>query len=95
MSNENQYDAAAKNFLANKNLMAHILKGCVPEFRDFDIETIIAEGLEKDVEVGKVIVHRPTMLKGMSTEDATTDEGTAFYDIRSDVTVPEMTRRGN
>lgn len=92
MSNENQYDAAAKNFLASKMLLAHILKGCVPEFRDFDIETIITEGLEKEAEVSKVVVHRPVMLQGMSTEDATPDEGTVFYDIRADVTVPGTDR---
>ena len=41
MADENMtYDAAAKSFLANKVILARILKHCVKEFADCDLKDI-------------------------------------------------------
>ena len=84
----NQYDNIAKNFLSNKSVIARILKGCAEEFKSFDIETIIAEGIEKEPEISKVRVDRPLLIQGENVEDSAIEEGTVFYDIRVDTVVP-------
>ena len=35
-------DSACRNFLAEKQIMARILKDCVEEFRDIDLDLIIS-----------------------------------------------------
>ena len=45
-SNWARYDAACKRLLANKQVLARILKSCVPEFYDCDCKDIESKYIE-------------------------------------------------
>ncbi len=55
---ETRYDEAAKKLLANKIVLAHILKGCVEEYKDCSINDIAEKYIEGEPEIGTVGVHR-------------------------------------
>lgn len=80
-----EYDTNAKYLLADKQILARILKYTVKEFQDMPVEDIISS-IGDDIEVGT----RP-LDPGLSnlgrvnvagTEDNVPGEGTIFYDIR-------------
>ena len=84
------YDAACKNVLSEKGIVAHILKTCVEEYKDSTIEEII-QCIQGKPEIDKILVQDaslPTRIGGEQTEDASDKEGTIFYDIRFTATVP-------
>ena len=79
------YDENAKELLAEKIILAHILSGSVPEFRNVAPEDIIPliEGTPQVSEVpvfpGGTINPKVT---GLSNEDSTPNEGKVTYDVR-------------
>ena len=84
------YDAACKNVLSEKGIVAHILKTCVEEYKDSTIEEIIRY-IQGKPEIDKILVQDvslPTRIGGEQTEDVSDKEGTVFYDIRFTATVP-------
>ena len=86
-----QLDAAVKEVLANKQILARILKVCVSEYKDCDVKDIEEKYIEGVPSIGSVPVHRSDNspnINGMNTEDKTTSEGTQFFDIRFYATLP-------
>lgn len=94
---EAKYDEAAKKLLANKIVLAHILKGCVAEYESCSIEDIAETYIEGEPEISTVGVHKDesnqsvsvaaqrqatTQIKGITTEDSSQTEGTVYYDVR-------------
>lgn len=82
-----QYDRAAKNILADKQILARILKECVSELQNFSIEQIINESLTGNIEIGTVPIDRdvPELL---NSEDVSVKEGIVRFDILLWVKIP-------
>lgn len=51
------YDAACKRLLANKVIFTWIMKGCLEEYRDFDVDAIAEKYIEGDLQIAKVAVN--------------------------------------
>ena len=89
---EAKYDAAAKNLVSDKQVLARIVKGTVKEFEDYSIDEIIA-GIEGEPEVAvrevfpgkhsnkEIGENAPGAIYGMNTESAIPGEGKVTYDI--------------
>ena len=88
-----RYDAACRQLISNKAILAWILKGCVEEFYGCDIRDIAERYIEGTPEVGTVGVHPDETneetpaaagdtITGMNTEDTTLTEGKVTYDVR-------------
>lgn len=80
-------DAECKAFLADKQILAWILRDCTPEFREYSIP--IMRCIEGEPEIGTVPVHKDLTgryvakkIAGMAEEDTSSYEGTVRYDIR-------------
>lgn len=89
------YDAACKRLLANKIILAWIMKCCLEEYRDFGVEEIATKYIEGDPQVSQGSVNPDEdsgyggdQIKGAKTEDSTIKEGTITYDIRFYAVVP-------
>ncbi|MGN1405121.1 MAG: hypothetical protein ACI4WM_02520 [Erysipelotrichaceae bacterium] len=52
---EAAYDSCAKKILSNKFLIAHILKECLEEYKNVDIDYIVTNCLNSKVRVLKCI----------------------------------------
>lgn len=79
------YDANVKYLLADKQILARILKYTIQECRDMEIEDIIS-CIGNDIEVASAALDPGLSNLGRVREDKTEDnvpgEGTIFYDIR-------------
>ena len=88
-----RYDEACKELLSEKIILAWIMKSCVDEFRDIDVDKIAATCIEGTPQVSEVPVApdeaTPSQILGASTEDSTIREGTITYDIRFHAIVPK------
>ena len=91
-----QYDASVKKILANKKILAWILKECVPEFKDIPVEYIAKRCIGKP-EISVTAVDQDEQdreedqtenIIGLNIEDSSEKEGKIFYDIRFNATVP-------
>ena len=84
-----EYDQTAKRLLSEKPVMAYILKGTVPEFRDASLSDIAEKYIEGEVQVSAVpvspdktnTVAAPKKLKGLRNEDGSPTEGWVTFDI--------------
>ena len=83
------YDKTAKKLLANKQILAQIMKGCVDEYSECSVDEIAEKYIEGTPEVGTVGVHvddtnrlprTPEVITGSNNEDSTLTEGTVHYD---------------
>lgn len=83
----NASDAAAKNVIAHRQVLAQILKGCVDEFKDVPIQVIQKECIER-ISKSKDPVTPPESIIGEDNVDKSTKEGTVKYDIRFTASVP-------
>jgi hypothetical protein len=73
-------------------ILAHIMKECVSEFKDFDVNYIAENCIEGTPQVSEVEVHinnKPEKIVGMNTEDRTMDEGVVFFDIKFVAVLPQ------
>lgn len=78
------YDNYCKRLLANKQILAGILRTCVTEFRDCSIKDIEEKYIEGTPQVSGSVVHQDEageFIRGTNTEDTTMTEGTVTYDI--------------
>lgn len=94
--NKAAYDAACKRLLANKVILAWIMKSCLEEYRDFEVDEIAKKYIEGFPQITKVAVNPDEeikqyseQIKGAKTEDSTIKEGTITYDIRFYALVPQ------
>lgn len=81
---KSQYDTQVKMLLAEKIILAWILKYSAAEFQECSIEEIVSL-IEGDPQVSEVPVApglTTDRITGMSTEDAVPFEGRVTYDIR-------------
>lgn len=90
------YDAACKRLLANKTILAWIMKSCMEEYRDFVVNEIAQKYIEGEPQIAQAAVHPDEetdssgeQIKGAKTEDSTIKEGTVTYDIRFYATAPQ------
>ena len=86
-----EYDAACKRLLSEKIILAHILKGCVTEFRDFDPDFIAETCIESPPKVSEVPVapdETGAALRGMNTAQTSPTEGSVYFDIYFSAVVP-------
>ena len=80
---DSSYDKAAKKLLANKQILAQIMKNCVNEYSACSVDEIAEKYIEGTPEVGTVGV-----ITGSNNEDSTLTEGTINYDVRFDAIAP-------
>ena len=94
---DSDYDKTAKKLLANKQILAQIMKGCVDEYSECSVDEIAEKYIEGTPEVGTVGVHiddtnrppkAPEVITGSNNEDSTLTEGTVRYDVRFDAIAP-------
>ena len=81
------YDAACKRLLSEKIILAWIMKNCLEEYRDCDVDEIAEKFIEGIPQVGEAAVvldesNRVPMIHGTGNEDASPTEGIITYDIR-------------
>ncbi len=79
------YDTNVKYLLADKQILAWILKYAVKEFRDMEIREIIScIGDDIDIGIRPVAPGLSNLgrVQGANTEDSILGEGTVYYDIR-------------
>ena len=96
-----KYDNCVKALLANKSIQAWILKCCVDEYKEFDLQQI-EECIQGTPEVSAKAVHRnegdkteKSLLDGNqeiigdNSEDSSVTEATITYDVRFTSLVPK------
>ena len=86
-----QYDAACKNVLSEKGIIANILQDCVGEFQTCSIDEIVNRCIEGQPETGTVVVEPNggiSRITSQQVEDKSEREGTVFYDIRFTAVAP-------
>ena len=81
------YDAACKKLLSEKIILAWIMKNCLEEYRNCDVDEIAEKYIEGTPQVGEIAVapdesNKTSMIHGIGTEDTSLTEGTVTYDIR-------------
>ena len=79
------YDSICKGMLANKQIVAQIMKNCVPEYREVPIEEIPNYIKETIFNNDKII--------GMNTEDEKIDGALIRYDVLFQAIVPGKKER--
>lgn len=88
------YDEACKKLLANRIILAWIMKSCLEEYRDIDVNEIGEKYIEGEPQIGNMAVHldemvgRGEQIRGEKTEDNTLTEGTVTFDIRFNALIP-------
>ena len=90
------YDESCKNILANKIILAWIMKSCMKEYKDCSIRDIADHCIEGIPEISQREVHRneapasdPGKIRGENTEDKAVNEGTVRYDIMFRAILPQ------
>jgi hypothetical protein len=87
-----KYDRYCKNLLADRAILAHIMKECVSEFKDFDVKYIAENCIEGTPQISETAVHvnnKPRKIVSLNTEDSTMDEGVVFFDIKFVAVLPQ------
>ena len=89
------YDAACKRLLANKIILAWIMKSCLEEYKTHSIHEIAEKYIEGVPQIAEVAVNPDEETRncgeqiwGVKNEDSTIQEGTITYDIRFLAIVP-------
>lgn len=78
-------DNLCKRVLADKYILAWILKSCTDEFKDCEIRDIAEKYIEGQPEIGSVGVlpdQTNRRINGISNEEPSVSEGSVRYDIR-------------
>ncbi len=90
------YDAACKRVLSEKVILARIMKACLEEYKDCDVNDIAEKYIEGQPQVSTIPVlpdEDSPIIQGMDTEDKSVHEGTVTYDIRFRAIVPGTRER--
>lgn len=79
------YDAAAKQLLARKPLLAYVMKNTLREYAGLDLATIANDFIEDDVRVSTEPVDErrvaSPLVFGQRNEDDSLDDGAVLYDV--------------
>lgn len=86
-----QYDGFCKSVLSYKDVLAQIMKHCVDECKDYDLDTIKNKFIEGEIFTSSEPVDAKTAktIIGDNTEDGIIGEGTVHYDVRFQVRIPD------
>ena len=87
-----RYDHICKLILANREIIAPIMKSCLPEYEACEISDIITKYIEGTPEVGTIPVmpdETNPVLNATGSEDITVTEGTVVYDVRFNAILPD------
>ena len=91
------YDAVCKNVLADRYILANILKGCVEEFQDETIDDIAAKCIQDAPEISTIPLRADEeellKLDGLNTESSSLTEGVVYYDIRFRAVLPRSEKK--
>ncbi|MCI8806400.1 MAG: hypothetical protein HFE59_11110 [Clostridiales bacterium] len=87
---KSRLDASCKKLLSFKIFLAHILKNCIEEFKNFDQEEIADKYIEGEPKISEIAVHQDEEIKGMNTESTSVSEKTVRYDILFYAFVPVL-----
>ena len=87
------YDACCKKLLAEKVILAWIMKSCLEEYADCQVQEIVEKYIEEKPQIGEVPVapderEDTPLIQGMGVEDTSITEGRVSYDIRFTAAVP-------
>lgn len=85
------YDNAAKRILAHKAIVARILKQCVEEFKNLDLEYIEKNCLNDDIDIATKAVHQDhaDRVTQLNSESGSIKEQTIYYDIKIKAHIPQ------
>ena len=98
-------DSAAKKVLANRTVLAQIMKGCLKEYEGCTVKDIAERYIEGEPEIDVPGVHRDdagtakrsgradSPIEGGNNEDSSQTEGTAYFDVRFNASAPGMDGR--
>ena len=86
-------DTFAKRLFRRPELIAWLIKTCIPEFRKVEPSDIIDRWLSKaDMNIGTDPVAQDVVRRSVpavGTEDKSVTDGTVFYDFRTELSLPE------
>ena len=87
MTDQNaRYDAACRQLLSERIILAWIMKSCLEEYQNCDVKEIAERYIEGTPQVGEVAVMpgetNAAKVRGISNEDTVLGEGRVTYDIR-------------
>ena len=88
-----RYDEACRKLLANKYILAWILKSSLEEYEDCSINDIVTKYIEGNPEIKNIRVdpdETNSKIQGTGTDDKSLTEGTIFYDIRFNAIAPSV-----
>ena len=80
-----ELDNSCKRLLSEKIILAWIMKSCLEEYKDIDVNEIAEKYIEGTPEIGSTGVDRDQtnrQINGLSNDDASVNENTIRYDIR-------------
>ena len=97
-----QYDESARNIVAQKSVLAYILKSALDEYAAYTVQEIAERFIEGEPELRKIAVHQdhpdrqddPSMMsgddkiEGKPTADKSQRDGTVYFDIRFIAVLP-------
>lgn len=98
-----RYDEAARNLVAEKPVLAYILKSALDEYADYTVEEIAERFIEGEPEIRESAVHQDhpdrktggglmdggRKVEGLPTADKSQRDGTVYYDIRFRAVLPQ------
>ena len=88
-----QYDAACKKILAEKIILAWIMKHTMKEFVEHDVQEIVERFILGEPTVAETLVlpdeTNAPKVSGVGIEDGSLTEGTVTYDIQFQSIIPE------
>ena len=98
-----KYDESARNFVAEKPVLAYILKSALDEYADCTVQEIAEKFIEGPPEIKRTAVHQDhpnkkdgskmmsgdDRVEGLPTVDKSQRDGTIYYDIRFLAVIPQ------
>lgn len=78
------FDASCKRILSIKIFLAWIMKSCLEEYKDCDVNDIAEKYIEGEPEISQtpMLPDENILINGSANEDTSAKEGTIVYDIR-------------
>jgi len=83
------YDGSCKKILADKTILAWIMKECVAEYADVDVTEIADRYIEGIPDVGMTEILTGKTIQGLPTELIGQHNGKVFFDIRYHAIAPK------
>ena len=97
-----KYDESARNIVAQKSVLAYILKSALDEYAEYTVQEIAERFIEGEPELRKTAVHQDhpdkegdtgmmsgdDKIEGEPTADKSQKDGTVYFDIRFTAVLP-------